>query len=111
MSWPLDENSPTRSQVAHPCAGYTAPMMLATLRDLTHGQAGAATSLTLGTALCLWTSAVVCALHIPERWSPGRFDVFGSHAIMHVLVTVEYVLEWLFVREGALREIGGALLR
>ena len=78
-------------------------MMLATYRECARGEPGAATWLTAGTAICLWTSALVCATHIPERWSPGRFDVFGSHAIMHVLVTVEYILEWAFIREGALR--------
>lgn len=78
-------------------------MMLATVRECVRGEPGAATGLTAGTAICLWTSALVCATHIPERWSPGRFDVFGSHAIMHVLVTVEYILEWAFIREGALR--------
>lgn len=79
-------------------------MVLAASREWAQGYAGPAAWLTLGTALCLWTSALVCALHIPERWCPGRFDVFGSHAIMHVLVTVEYVLEWLFIRQGALTE-------
>ena len=83
-------------------AGYTAPMVLAMLREWMRGQAGAATGLSLGTAFCLWTSALLCATHVPERWFPGRFDVFGSHAIMHVLVTVEYVLEWAFIREGVL---------
>ena len=78
-------------------------MMWASFRECTKGEPGAATELTVGTAVCLWTSALVCATHIPERWYPGRWDVFGSHAIMHVLVTVEYVLEWAFIREGALR--------
>ena len=78
-------------------------MMLATFRECMRGEPGAASGLTAGTAICLWASALVCAAHIPERWGPGCFDVFGSHAIMHVLVTVEYVLEWAFIREGALR--------
>ena len=78
-------------------------MMLATFRECVRGEPGTATGLTAGTAICLWTSALVCATHIPERWSPERFDVFGSHAIMHVLVTVEYILEWAFIREVALR--------
>ncbi len=108
---PDNKDYPAWSDIATPCAGYTAPMILETLREWTRGQAGAATALTLGTAFCLWTSAVVCTLRIPEKWSPGRFDVIGSHALMHVLVTIEYVLEWLFVKEGALRETGGTRLR
>lgn len=90
-------------------AGYTAPMVLAALGECIHRGAGAAAALTGGTALCLWVSAAVCALHIPETWSPGRFDVFGSHAIMHVLVTVEYVLEWMFIREGMLAEVSARI--
>ena len=84
-------------------------MVLAALGECIHEGAGAAAALTAGTALCLWVSAAVCALHIPETWSPGRFDVVGSHAIMHVLVTVEYVLEWMFIREGMLAEVGARI--
>ena len=84
-------------------------MVLAALGECAHGAAGAAAALTAATALCLAVSAAVCALHIPEAWSPGRFDVFGSHAIMHVLVTVEYVLEWMFIREGMLAEVGARI--
>ena len=84
-------------------------MVLAALGECIHRGAGAAAALTGGTALCLWVSAAVCALHIPETWSPGRFDVFGSHAIMHVLVTVEYVLEWMFIREGMLAEVSARI--
>lgn len=46
----------------------------------------------------LYVAAWCYAHHLPERWYPGRFDHVGnSHQIMHVLVVVEYTLEWLFV--------------
>lgn len=75
-------------------------MMVATFREVLRGDAGVSTSLLAGVVLCLGTSAVICSLHIPERWNPGRFDIFGSHAIMHILVTLEYCLEWLFIRHA-----------
>ena len=46
----------------------------------------------------LWVAAWSYAQHLPERWAPGCFDHVGnSHQIMHVLVVVEYALEWLFL--------------
>ena len=49
-------------------------------------------------AASLVVAARAYALHLPERWAPGRFDHVGnSHQIMHVLVVVQYGLEWLFI--------------
>jgi Haemolysin-III related len=43
--------------------------------------------------LCVFQDAVsavggaIGAMHVPEKWFPGRLDVvFNSHNIMHVLV-------------------------
>lgn len=39
------------------------------------------------------TGAVVNALHIPERWFPGKLDyVFNGHTLMHVLSMVAIVI-------------------
>lgn len=73
-------------------------MMVASVREVLSGDIAVSTTLLAGVVLCLGTSAVICSLHIPERWNPGHFDIFGSHAIMHILVTVEYCLEWAFIR-------------
>lgn len=41
----------------------------------------------MGLGLLNFTGAAIYAARIPERWYPGRFDVWGaSHQIMHVLV-------------------------
>lgn len=82
------------------CAGYTFPMLLASLGEMWTGELGQATVLWAGVAACLGVSAYVCSQHIPEKWYPGTFDIVNSHAIMHVLVTVEYCLEWTFIRNG-----------
>ena len=51
-----------------------------------------------GIVVCLYIAAWFYARHLPERWYPGRFDLFGnSHQIMHTLVVIEYALEWAFV--------------
>lgn len=40
-----------------------------------------------GLGVLNFTGAAIYAARIPERWYPGRFDVWGaSHQIMHVLV-------------------------
>lgn len=80
-------------------------MMVASVRELLSGAIGVSTLLLAGIVLCLGISALICSLHIPERWDPGRFDIFGSHAIMHILVTVEYCLEWLFIRHHLVSRI------
>lgn len=74
-------------------------MVLASLWELSRGVVGPSTALLAGVALCLGASAYVCAQHIPERWFPGTFDVFSSHACMHVLVTIEYCLEHCFIAQ------------
>jgi adiponectin receptor len=54
--------------------------------------------------------AVLYAARVPERWAPGRYDLFGSHAVFHILVvtavwthwtTAAALFEW---RDNALRE-------
>ncbi len=79
-------------------------MLLASLGEVWRGEPGQATALWAGVAACLGVSAYVCSQHIPEKWYPGTFDVVHSHAIMHVLVTVEYCLEWLFIRNGIIAD-------
>ncbi|CAD6886766.1 unnamed protein product [Tilletia controversa] len=38
---------------------------------------------------------VVYALEIPERWAPGRFDIWGhAHQIWHSLIIVAILLHW-----------------
>mmetsp|Transcript_15796 Transcript_15796/g.64521 ORF Transcript_15796/g.64521 Transcript_15796/m.64521 type:complete len:276 (+) Transcript_15796:1453-2280(+) len=38
--------------------------------------------------------------HLPEKWSPGRFDLVGnSHQIMHVMGLVAHLLQWAFLLE------------
>ncbi|KAL3316985.1 Adiponectin receptor protein 1 [Cichlidogyrus casuarinus] len=40
-------------------------------------------------AILYVTGAVIYAMRIPERWSPGRFDIwFQSHQIFHVFVVL-----------------------
>ena len=87
-----------------PCAGYTLPMLLASLGEVLRGELGQATALWAGVATCLGVSSWVCSQHIPEKWYPGTFDIVHSHAIMHVLVTVEYCLEWIFIRNSIIED-------
>jgi len=75
-------------------------MLVAAWREARVAEVGASTQLLAGVVFCLGVSAIVCSQHIPEKWAPGTFDICGSHAIMHMLVTVEYVLEWLFIWNG-----------
>jgi hypothetical protein len=79
-------------------AGYTLPLVVAASSEVLRGAAGHCTILLIGVVACLGGSAFICSQHIPEKWAPGLFDLFGSHAIMHVLVTLEYFLEWLFIK-------------
>ncbi|KAE8212504.1 hypothetical protein CF327_g3870 [Tilletia walkeri] len=38
---------------------------------------------------------VIYALEIPERWAPGRFDIFGhAHQIWHSLIIVAILFHW-----------------
>ena len=72
-------------------------MMLASLWELSEGDVGQSTALMAGVVVCLGGSAYVCSQHIPERWYPKIFDVCGSHAVMHVGVTIEYCCEFAFI--------------
>ena len=38
--------------------------------------------------------ALMYAARVPERWAPGSFDLFGSHAIFHVLVVTAVLTHW-----------------
>ena len=64
-------------------AGYTAPLAWQAARELwTSGAAGLAGETLAGVAACLGLSAYVCTQHVPERWSPGRYDLVGqSHQV------------------------------
>lgn len=75
---------------------------MAAWREVLSGELGPSVALLAGVVSSLALSAYVCSQHIPEKWAPGRFDLFGSHAIMHVLVTIEYLLEWLFIKRVCL---------
>lgn len=44
---------------------------------------------------CLQLGAVLFALRVPERWSPGKFDLaFNSHQLFHVCVVVAAVVHY-----------------
>jgi len=38
--------------------------------------------------------AALYAARVPERWAPGRFDLFPSHALFHVLVLTAALTHW-----------------
>jgi adiponectin receptor len=52
--------------------------------------------------------AALYALRIPERWAPGRWDFFGSHALFHVLVLSAAVTHWRTVEELYLARLAAA---
>ncbi|BDA42584.1 hypothetical protein COCOBI_03-4770 [Coccomyxa sp. Obi] len=79
-------------------SGHTFPMLAACVAELQRGTMGRSTALFFGVVLCLGLSALVCTKNVPEKWKPGSmFDIFHSHALMHVLVYLEYYFEWLFI--------------
>ena len=79
-------------------AGHSLPMLVACVAELQRGIMGRSIGLFFGALLCLGLSALVCTKNIPEKWNPGStFDIVHSHALMHVLVYLEYYFEWLFI--------------
>ncbi len=79
-------------------AGHALPMLVACVAELQRGTVGRLTALFFGVVLCLGLSALICTKNVPEKWKPGSaFDILHSHAIMHVLVYLEYYFEWLFI--------------
>ncbi len=34
-------------------------------------------------------------IRFPEKWWPGKFDMFSSHSIMHVLVVISSVVQMI----------------
>ena len=87
--------------IGYICIAYTFPMLLTFVMDAWHSQLGVEAICTIGAVACLLASAIVCREHFPERWLPGTFDYFGSHAIMHILVFAEYLMEWAFIHHLA----------
>lgn len=73
---------------------YQLPVLVAVARDILNDEVSSTTFIGTGIQLCLILSAVLFGARIPERWRPGSFDFFGGHQIMHVLVIIEYALEW-----------------
>ena len=80
------------------CFAYTSPMILKVFLDFWHRTLDTEAACLGGALSCLLASAIVCKEHFPERLWPGHYDSFGSHAIMHVLVLIEYLWEWVFIR-------------
>lgn len=79
------------------CAVYLYPLIASAGRDLVKGRlAGCSCLPCVGALASLAGSAVVCCLHFPERYVECPSSV-SSHAIMHVLVLVEYIWEWRFL--------------
>ncbi|ORX58022.1 HlyIII-domain-containing protein [Hesseltinella vesiculosa] len=50
---------------------------------------------------CYVTGALIYACRIPERWLPGKFNIFGaSHQIFHVLVVVALISHYVGVMKA-----------
>ena len=81
------------------CAGYTAPVALAAVRELWRGQDWCHCWALTGICSSLAGIVLVCRQHWPERWYPDVpvLHVLNSHALMHLLVLAEYVCEWLLL--------------
>ncbi len=73
-------------------------MGVASACELLDGEIGPSTYLLVAVVLCLGLSALICTKNIPEKWKPGAFDILHSHALMHVLVYLEYFFECVFIR-------------
>ena len=71
-----------------------------TLYSPAHLQSRASALYFTALALINFTGGVIYILRIPERWFPGKCDLWGgSHAIMHVLVIIGAgVWEWGLIR-------------
>ena len=67
------------------CA-FAAPVHALALNGFANQWAQAGLGWFIALAIADFTGAVAYAVRFPERWAPGRFDVGGSHLIMHVLV-------------------------
>ena len=107
----LDDTSTCRRQIVDTlmatCAVYLLPLGLQAGRDLLHKPPYCSCSCLpcLGAVLSLVGSAGVCHYHFPEVHVRSAFW-FGSHAVMHVLVFLEYIWEWRFLVCKAVRARG-----
>ena len=88
-------------KIALICVAYVCPMFSKGCTDAWHGEFGIEGLCMLGAVGCLFLSALICKEHFPERLFPGKFNFFGSHAIMHILVHCEYLFEWAFINNLA----------
>jgi adiponectin receptor len=43
--------------------------------------------------------ALLFGLHIPERFAPGRYDLFPSHAFFHILVVTAILTHWSVLKD------------
>lgn len=84
-------------RIACICVAYTFPMLYAAVTDAMHSRDGVEACCYGGAVACLVISALLCQRHWPESLAPGSWDYFSSHAIMHVLVHIEYLIEWWFI--------------
>ncbi|KAI8807546.1 hemolysin-III related-domain-containing protein [Cladochytrium replicatum] len=72
------------------------PIIHATYRygsEMIFAMAGLKSFLTMGALYCL--AIIIYIKRIPERWSPGTFDIwFHSHQIMHVLTVAAALIHY-----------------
>ena len=47
--------------------------------------------------LCLLLAGIIYNFHFPECYFPKIFNYFGSHSIMHILINIAQILEFIFL--------------
>ncbi|KAK9838006.1 hypothetical protein WJX74_009489 [Apatococcus lobatus] len=85
---------------------FTAPLVTACLYELVYIGIGPCIMLTVAIISCLVIGGLAYVHRAPERWLPGKLDLFGnSHQLMHVFIVLGYLLEGLFIAHMAMIKI------
>lgn len=77
---------------------YWAPMLYYLVAQASARRFTLASSMVIGEVASMAAGGAMFALHVPQRFRPGAFDVFGhSHQMMHVAAMVAHVCKFVFM--------------
>lgn len=77
---------------------YWFPMFFAFVRDAIHGRFGVSSAMVLGEVTTLVAGGTAFAYSWPQKYAPGKYDVFGhSHSMLHVAAMFAHVCKFFFI--------------
>lgn len=77
---------------------YWFPMLYALIRDSIIGQFPLSSWMVIGEVVSIIVGGYAFAFSLPQKYAPGKFDVFGhSHQMLHIAAMVAHVCKFFFI--------------